>query len=81
MELFKVVLSDGTNVQKAGDTKFAPLDEECAKAVAQTVEAEAADWRLCVNNEWMRSNDIYDTQSSGSSQDNKNFGASAFRGC
>ena len=60
MIFYKTVLSDGDNVQKAGDVKFAPLEEDYANAIADTVEAEAEEWRLSINNEWMHADDLHD---------------------
>ena len=68
MKLFQVVLSDGESVQKAGNVKFAPLKEEYAKTVADTVYREAKDWQLCISNSYEHTNDLYDSHTSSSSQ-------------
>lgn len=80
MKFYKIVLSDGAYVQKAGNTRFAPLDEAYAETVAKTVEAEAAEWRLCINNEWMRADDLHDTKAESSSHAYKSFDVGAVKG-
>ena len=80
MKFYKIVLSDGPDVQEAGWKKFAPLDEEYAKTIAATVEAEAAEWRLCVNNKWMHADDLHDTKETSSSHSNKGFDSSVVKG-
>lgn len=80
MELYKIVYSDGDGVKQAGNTRFAPLGAEYAEAVSATVTAEAAEWRLCVSNGWARSNDLYDTSSSGSGLSHKGLDHRSIKG-
>ena len=80
MIFYKTVLSDGDNVQKAGDIKFAPLEEDYANAIADTVEAEAEEWRLSINNEWMHADDLHDTRDTCSSHSFKNFDTPEVKG-
>lgn len=80
MELYKIVLSDEGNVKKAGDVRFAPLNEEYAATIAGTVKAEAGEWRLCVDNESMHADDIHDTKDSSTSYSHTGFENSVVKG-
>lgn len=80
MKLYQVVLSDAQATGKAGSTRFAPLTEEDAAAVEETVVAEAAGWRLLVVNNSMHADDLHDTKSESTSHTNKSFEISEVKG-